>query len=46
MPCCGQIEFEAVIKSGKSPAELSSMLGQEYGEKKAVKRGNKKRNYA
>ena len=45
-PRCGQIGFEAVIKTGNTPAELRSMLGKEYGLRGGVKRENRKRNYA
>jgi hypothetical protein len=40
------MSFEAVMKSGKIPEVLRSMLGQEYGERIGVKRGNRRRNYA
>jgi hypothetical protein len=40
------MSFEAVIKSGRIPGMLLSMLGQEYGERKRLKRGNRRRNNA
>jgi hypothetical protein len=40
------LSLEAVVKPGNDPAKLRSMLGEEYGEREAVKRGNRKRNYA